>query len=118
MVTPCKITICVRVRRSGCHVQGLTSSRLAQRFQRLARGSVSHTHCEVPDSGDRTVLTWTAFTGNSGVVENLVRAASWTDRLPDQQKSLYRNVMRQARLRGLRFAVGGGFANNVYTGGW
>jgi len=56
--------------------------------------------------------------GNSATVEKLVRAAAWTDRLPEEQKTLYRKVMREARLRGLRFAVGGGFASNVYTGGW
>jgi len=44
--------------------------------------------------------------------------ASWSKRLPEDQKRLYHLVMTEARRRGLRFAIGGGFASNAYTGAW
>lgn len=38
--------------------------------------------------------------------------------IPDEQWSVYREVIAQARERGIRFALGGGLAVSVYTGHW
>lgn len=46
----------------------------------------------------------------------MVLTPTWIDKLPDTQKCLYRRVMREARFRRIRFAAGGGFASNAYTG--
>ena len=42
----------------------------------------------------------------------------WTQQLPKDQADLYGAVLGEARRRGLRFAIGGGFACNAYTGIW
>ncbi|MGI8958172.1 MAG: hypothetical protein ACR2IV_00090 [Bryobacteraceae bacterium] len=52
------------------------------------------------------------------VKTRLARSASWLERLPPEQWSVYKAVMAHARLRGLQFAVGGGFATMTYTGQW
>lgn len=52
-----------------------------------------------------------------GIAE-IVRAANWSERLPPEQRELYARVMGQARQRGLKFAIGGGFASNAYSGLW
>ncbi len=54
----------------------------------------------------------------SPAVAEAVQKANWSERLPGDQKDLYLHVMSEARRRGLRFAIGGGFATNVYTGMW
>jgi hypothetical protein len=41
-----------------------------------------------------------------------------TRMMPDQEWALYQRVFDQARSRGLRFAVGGGFAFSAYSGRW
>ncbi len=48
----------------------------------------------------------------------LARSAAWLERLPPEQWAIYKAVMVQARLRGLQFAIGGGFATMTYTGQW
>jgi len=50
-------------------------------------------------------------------IDDIVRSANWAH-LPGEQKGLYLCVMTEARRRGLRFAIGGGFASNAYTGMW
>ena len=45
-------------------------------------------------------------------------SASWLERFPPEQWLIYKAAMALARSRGLRFAVGGGFATMVYTGHW
>jgi hypothetical protein len=52
------------------------------------------------------------------VKDQLARSAAWLERLPPEQWSVYKAVMTRARLRGLQFAVGGGFATMTYTGQW
>lgn len=54
----------------------------------------------------------------STLVTQMVQKANWSECLGDDQKSLYRRVMGEARRRGLLFAIGGGFARNAYTGLW
>ena len=50
-----------------------------------------------------------AFTGNP----------AWNGhRVPDEQWQVYRAVIRAARTRGLRFALGGAFGCAAYTGRW
>jgi hypothetical protein len=51
-------------------------------------------------------------------VTHVLQATSWTERLPPEQNELYTQVMKEAMRRGLRFAIGGGFASNLYTGVW
>jgi Nucleotidyl transferase of unknown function (DUF2204) len=55
---------------------------------------------------------------NPSATTPLGHRASWSQRLPDDQKRLYVRVLGEAKRRGLRFALGGGFASNVYTGVW
>lgn len=52
------------------------------------------------------------------VKNQLARSASWLEQLPPEQWLVYKAVMARARLRGLQFAVGGGFATMTYTGQW
>lgn len=51
-------------------------------------------------------------------VAEIVRRANWSEHLPQEEKRLYSRVMAEARRRGLKFAIGGGFATNAYTGLW
>jgi hypothetical protein len=53
---------------------------------------------------------------NPAVIEPPCISSAWIDELPPPQQSLYRSVLEEGRRRGLRFAVGGGFASNAYTG--
>jgi hypothetical protein len=48
----------------------------------------------------------------------LEKSAAWLERLPPEQWLIYKAVMAGARRRGLRFAVGGGFATMTYTRQW
>src|ERR1700728_5913 len=50
--------------------------------------------------------------------EQIARCASWPQRFPPEQWSIYKQVMHQARQQGLRFAVGGGLAAMTYAGQW
>ncbi len=50
--------------------------------------------------------------------DKLARSASWLERLPPEQWSVYKTVMTEAQRRGLQFAIGGGFATMTYTGQW
>jgi hypothetical protein len=50
--------------------------------------------------------------------QQLTQSASWLQRLPPEQWSVYKSVMARARNLGLQFAVGGGFATMTYTGQW
>jgi hypothetical protein len=50
--------------------------------------------------------------------KQLIRSASWLERLPPEQWSVYKTVMARARNCNLQFAVGGGFATMTYTGQW
>jgi hypothetical protein len=55
----------------------------------------------------------------SQIIKNqLAQSASWLERLPPEQWLVYKTVMARARLRGVQFAVGGGFATMTYTGQW
>jgi len=54
----------------------------------------------------------------SPAVAEKVRRANWSERMPEEQRLLYINVMKEAHRQGLRFAIGGGFATNAYTGAW
>jgi hypothetical protein len=47
-----------------------------------------------------------------------LRAAEMPDKIPPQQWDVYSRVMGEARRRGIRFAIGGGFAVSTYTGRW
>jgi hypothetical protein len=40
----------------------------------------------------------------------------WEQRVPPEEWAVYGEVMRRARARGIRFAIGGAFATAVYTG--
>lgn len=42
----------------------------------------------------------------------------WERRIPDQDWALYQQVLTEARDRGIRFALGGGFAFSAYSGRW
>ena len=42
----------------------------------------------------------------------------WTQQIPNDQWSVYQSVIGAARVRGLRFALGGAFAVATYTGRW
>jgi hypothetical protein len=55
---------------------------------------------------------------SSHLKNQLARSASWLERLPPEQWSVYKTVMARARTSGLQFAVGGGFATMTYTGQW
>ncbi len=48
----------------------------------------------------------------------LARSASWLERLPVEQWTVYNTVMTEAQRCGLQFAIGGGFATMTYTGLW
>jgi len=50
--------------------------------------------------------------------EQIARCASWPQRFPPEQWSVYREVIREAHHRNLRFAVGGGLAAMTYAGQW
>lgn len=50
--------------------------------------------------------------------DHLTLCASWPERFPRQQWSLYKKMMEIARRRGIRFAVGGGLASTAYAGQW
>ena len=51
-------------------------------------------------------------------INDVVRKANWSERLPQDQKELYLRVLGEARRRRLRFAIGGGLANNAYSSLW
>ncbi len=51
-------------------------------------------------------------------IADRVKKATWTERLADQNKKIYVEVLQEAQRRGLRYALGGGFAANAYTGAW
>jgi hypothetical protein len=55
---------------------------------------------------------------NTAEIERPPSFSCWADQLPADQKTLYGGIMREARRRGLRFAVGGGIASIAYTGAW
>jgi hypothetical protein len=44
--------------------------------------------------------------------------SGWQERIPDEQKALYEQVVAEAQARGVRFAFGGAFAAAVYKGRW
>lgn len=50
--------------------------------------------------------------------EQIERCASWPQRFPEEQWSVYKQVMREARNRNVPFAVGGGLAAMTYAGQW
>jgi hypothetical protein len=50
--------------------------------------------------------------------EHLSRCASWAQRFPPEQWTLYKSVITAAHDRQLRFAVGGGLAAATYCGQW
>src|SRR3954451_5910534 len=50
--------------------------------------------------------------------EHLSRCASWAQRFPPEQWTLYMRVITAAEDRKLRFAVGGGLAAATYCGQW
>ncbi|HTU44159.1 MAG TPA: nucleotidyltransferase family protein [Bryobacteraceae bacterium] len=50
--------------------------------------------------------------------EQIARCASWPQRFPPEQWSIYKQVMHQARQRNVPFAVGGGLAAMTYAGQW
>jgi hypothetical protein len=52
----------------------------------------------------------------SGVQHGGVTATPDWQRIPESQWAVYRDVIRQARAEGVRFAFGGAFATAVYTG--
>ena len=49
---------------------------------------------------------------------HIVQQISWLDDIPDEEWALYRQVIGEARARGLDFALGGAFATATYTGQW
>ncbi len=52
------------------------------------------------------------------IEERAARCSSWPERFPREQWQVYKNVIGEARKRGLKFAVGGGLAAMVYAGQW
>jgi hypothetical protein len=50
--------------------------------------------------------------------EHLSRCASWAQRFPPEQWTLYKHVITAAHDRKLKFAVGGGLAAATYCGQW
>src|SRR5581483_1023797 len=44
--------------------------------------------------------------------------SGWQERIPEQQRALYEQVVAEARARGVSFAFGGAFAAAVYKGQW
>ena len=50
--------------------------------------------------------------------EMLDGQAAWTAEIPDEQWSVYLNVIHEARRRNVPFALGGAFATASYTGFW
>jgi hypothetical protein len=50
--------------------------------------------------------------------EQIARCASWPQRFPPEQWSVYKQVMQEACHRNVRFAVGGGLAAMTYAGQW
>lgn len=52
------------------------------------------------------------------IQQQVARCAAWPERFPQQQWSIYKNVIAEASQRGLHFAVGGGLAAMAYAGQW
>lgn len=50
--------------------------------------------------------------------EHIARCADWPRRFPPEQWRIYRELIREAQKRNLRFAVGGGLAAMTYAGQW
>ncbi len=50
--------------------------------------------------------------------QRIADCGRWPERLAEEQWLIYKEVMRQARRRNLRFAVGGGLAAMTYAGQW
>ena len=50
--------------------------------------------------------------------QQIARCASWPERFPPPQWSIYQRVMREAQHRNIPFAVGGGLAAMTYAGQW
>jgi hypothetical protein len=54
----------------------------------------------------------------AGLQEHVARCASWAERFPPEQWTVYKYVIATALDRNLRFAVGGGLAAATYCGQW
>ncbi len=52
------------------------------------------------------------------IAEQVARCALWPDRFPQEQWSVYKSAIVEARHRRLHFAVGGGLAAMAYAGQW
>jgi hypothetical protein len=60
----------------------------------------------------------TSVLARGGMVRLQDGASVPVDVLPDRQWEIYREAIREARRRGIRFALGGAFALGIYTGRW
>ena len=52
------------------------------------------------------------------IERQLSQCALWPERFPPEQWALYKRVMKDARARGLNFAIGGALASTTYSGQW
>jgi hypothetical protein len=52
------------------------------------------------------------------IEHQLARCALWPERFPAEQWTLYKRVMKNARERGVKFAIGGALASTTYSGQW
>jgi len=50
------------------------------------------------------------------MIASSILRSPWESRIPDDEWAVYRQVIREARSAGTRFAFGGAFATAVYTG--